>query len=759
MDFQELIHDLLEAELGIKFEAFSAGADGGIDLRSVNKKKNIVVQCKHYCGTEVRKLIADLKTEELPKIKKLKPTRYIVATSRGLTPSNKEKIKEVLDPFVKKTSDVIDATMISRLLRKHTSVERTHYKLWLTSSAVLERVMHSTELCQTEFQIQKIRKKLPIFVQSKAYLRATKILQENRVLVISGQPGIGKSTLAEIILFAHMEAGYEPVVIQSNIAEGKKLYSEKKKQIFYFDDFLGQTYLGDNLERLGRNEDVALKDFIDLIRGSENSRFILTVREHILSGAVQRSERLRQSGISEDRCLIDLHDYRRGQKARILYNHLYFSDLPPDYKGAIVDGEFFMEIIDHDNFNPRLIEGLSSFNRVKSVSVENYQKFIRNLLENPEEIWSHAFEHQLSLASQLVLLVLYTEGSSDVVDLQLSWESLKDLVVKKRHVSITSKDFRSALKELSDAFLSIENGRVAFINPSARDFVATCFVKNKDMVLDAIESATHFKQIGNLWRFGETEGGQDVKGYMASHGDLLIENLYRLHDAPYVRWPDDELFSGGVIIDYSEPARTKLAVDIASVVKTENSIKLMDATFDVALEKWERSWWGIKSALDITRYIAGKHVSKSKLINRYGPKLRKVIIGRLDTATSRDWIEMLGSRANDPFWTSADLPVIDESFQDYRVDRVDDELADCNDADDLQEMKRNLEKIHEEYGEDFENVIDRLDQKIEDEEGKEPESTEEEEVVRTAKEPVEETATEGHIKNMFSSLLTSNKQA
>lgn len=58
-------------------------------------------------------------------------------------------------------------------------------------------------------------------------------------------PGIGKSTLAEMLIYAHLAKGYEPVVIQADIAEGRKLYRSDRKQIFYFDDFLGQTYLGE----------------------------------------------------------------------------------------------------------------------------------------------------------------------------------------------------------------------------------------------------------------------------------------------------------------------------------------------------------------------------------------------------------------------------------------------------------------------------------------------------------------------------------
>jgi len=62
-----------------------------------------------------------------------------------------------------------------------------------------------------------------------------------------------------------------------------------------------------------------------MVNGSSHTRFILTTREHILRAALQMSERLAKSPILEDRCILELSYYSYGDKARILYNHLYFS--------------------------------------------------------------------------------------------------------------------------------------------------------------------------------------------------------------------------------------------------------------------------------------------------------------------------------------------------------------------------------------------------------------------------------------------------
>jgi len=327
-DFEELIRDLLQAEWKVALEAFRSGRDHGIDLRYVPVAGGAtIVQCKHYACSGFAKLLAHLHDGELPKIRRLEPARYVVATSVSLTPGNKDELVTALQPFVLNVRDVFGADDIEGLLSRHGDVERANFKLWLTSTGVLDRVLHNATLCQTDFEIDRLRRKLPLFVKSDAYSRAAEILNQTRMVVVTGPPGIGKTTLAEMLLYTHLEDGFEPVVIKAEIAEAKGLFKSARRQVFYYDDFLGQTFLGDHREYLSKNQDIALLDFIDMVRRSPQSRFILTTREHILSGALQVSERLVHSRVFEHRCILELGYYSYGHRALLLYNHLYFSDL------------------------------------------------------------------------------------------------------------------------------------------------------------------------------------------------------------------------------------------------------------------------------------------------------------------------------------------------------------------------------------------------------------------------------------------------
>jgi hypothetical protein len=168
-DFQELIRDLLQAEWRIRLESFTPGRDTGIDLRCLTSARgDVIVQCKHSPHGRFREFLSRIRRDERPKIKALSPSRYVLATSRGLTPPNKKQLAKLLRPYVKCESDILGRDDVNNLLRHHPSVETNNFKLWLTSAAVLDRVLHNAERCQTEFEVDRVCRKLPLFVQNEA---------------------------------------------------------------------------------------------------------------------------------------------------------------------------------------------------------------------------------------------------------------------------------------------------------------------------------------------------------------------------------------------------------------------------------------------------------------------------------------------------------------------------------------------------------------------------------------------------------------
>lgn len=103
-EFESLTRSLLQKHLDCYIESFTSGRDGGIDLRCASvKDTSAIIQCKRY------KDYSSLKRElakEVEKVQSLSPSRYYVSTTVGLTPANKDEIKEMFSPYIQDTADI-----------------------------------------------------------------------------------------------------------------------------------------------------------------------------------------------------------------------------------------------------------------------------------------------------------------------------------------------------------------------------------------------------------------------------------------------------------------------------------------------------------------------------------------------------------------------------------------------------------------------------------------------------------------------------
>ena len=684
-DLETLVRDLLQAEWGVVLESFKTGRDGGIDLRYAIGPHNLVVQVKHYVRTGVAGLLRDLKVEA-GKVTALKPTRYLLVTSVPLSPANKQAVAGVFNGQLA-TSDVLGQDDLNNLLGRHPEVEHKHYKLWLASRAVLDRVLHSDILTQTEFQIERIHATIRRNVRSDAYPKALEILNHNRVAIISGAPGVGKTTLANMLLYAHLECGWEPVVIRRDIAEGQKLFQRGRSQIFYFDDFMGATFLGDRASGFLRNEDRAISDFIEMVRASPNARLVLTTREHIFGQAVAASERLRQAGLDADKIVLQIGDYSFGQKAQILYNHLYFSDLPDAYKDALLRSEFYLEVVRHPKFNPRLIEWLSSFSRIRSISPKGYQDFVRNLLRDPSEVWLHAYDHQLSDAGRSLLLALYSlGGKADGAVLQPIFKKVHDARAMRWGFPRRPEDWATAMAELANAFLR-PTGRNAFevLDPSVIDLVNAVVRRAPENAVDIVLGAVDFSQIERVWRIGE--GIQDVRAALVQGGGPIAAAIRSAIARPHRLV---EFQNGTGLIEWTQEARVATIVPLADAMKTQDMLDLAKSLRDDMCSGWHARAISINDGVEALRAL--ERVSWAPL---QSPTLERELMEQLVrqaqvSCRSDELREIVGALDLEGPRNAAILRALQAAFENSRHE-IASEIRGCRKEDDFKGLREDYE--------------------------------------------------------------------
>ena len=252
IDFEELAADLLAAEFSTPVERFGRGADGGVDLRWVEAGAGLgIAQCKHYMGSTFAQLLASAKKEG-PKIDKLTPSRYLFATSQVLGVTQKSQLVSALPKWIKSAQDVLSGTDLDQMLDQHKVVERKHVKLWLSTGTELFWATHGDLLNRSEALRHRIDRTIERYVGTKAFEEASGILDREKVCLIAGQPGIGKTVLAHMLLADHMTRDFEILEVSGDINEAWASLDAERPQIFFYDDFLGQLSFS---ERLGKNED------------------------------------------------------------------------------------------------------------------------------------------------------------------------------------------------------------------------------------------------------------------------------------------------------------------------------------------------------------------------------------------------------------------------------------------------------------------------------------------------------------------------
>lgn len=584
-DFEILVIDLLTLHKNTLIERFRPGKDKGIDGRFYIDKKKIIIQAKHYSRSGLSGLMRSLKNE-VSKVEVIRPSGYIVATSVPLTDFDKEKIMGLFKPFIISKSDIIGAEDLNTLLVKYPEVEEKHFKLWLSGTKILSRIQNHGVYGRSNSVLEDIYEKSKIFIKTSQFEKSLDILNKNNILLITGLPGVGKTTLANQLTLFFVSKGYEFIHITEDINEADRVYSKEIKQFFYFDDFLGANYL----ELLNGNTSSAISLFLRRITKSKHNKIILTSRTNILNRARSLSEILSHSTLNNHEYELNVTNLSLREKGEMLYNHLWHSGLDVTYLSQIYENKNYWKIIEHINFNPRVIEFITSDDRIHHIDPKNYWLYILNIMNNPKDIWEFYFKKQLSKEQLFIsCLVAFNGGSITEHELKDAYYKL----VEKTHPAnsiIQQLDYNDYIKESLRSTINrtihIDNNiSISLFNPSISDYLIDRFHKDHDFLQLLYTSLLTIKSINFLFAlFKESKVRQETLL-------LIINNIISSLNSNIMRKYDISLIHHLIS---NSPTFDNIAVEVLSKVNIED-LKLNEIEYN-------------KKTGDIILFMAKKHL-------------------------------------------------------------------------------------------------------------------------------------------------------
>lgn len=474
--------------------------DDGIDGIDDIKKPTIIVQAKRW---EQNKSLSDsvrLIKKEIDKISNTKEKynwstqfKYVLITSANLNPESLKEIRDYLNLKLPKSVTSDEDIIFSETLNELSSDNR--YRTIFEDFNLIERDLlkllraQNRQHIEAESEYYFANIDFNYFVETSFLNRAYNIIRDERILLIQGPAGIGKTTTCKALGNIFLKSMDCDVIVRKveDIGAVLELYNSDYKGVsgqkeplrtlfVVFDDFLGR----DQLDVGDRNLSDIDKLF-STVKSSPNLYICLNSRTQIVKTAEDSNDNFRntmKSNVYGSRNVtLDLSEYTMMDKAklfRVIFERK-MSEIKSKEKREELSRKYneligiqWEEVLRHHNFHPRLIDLLvDSYED----SREDFSEYVTNYLNNPKKLYDNLFE-KLNTSEKLLLfsILLFDNHPIDIEWIKSSVQALDiDMAF----------DIENALHRLEGSWIKYLKDHICgnqiyldFLNPSIVDYLS-----------------------------------------------------------------------------------------------------------------------------------------------------------------------------------------------------------------------------------------------------------------------------------------------
>ena len=548
VEFEYVCQDVMQARLQAPLRRFPSGRDDGIDLIGDCAGSRVVVQVKHYWKSPFSALKRALKVE-LPKLERLRPDQYFICCAQTLSPRQVKELYELFSSYMASERNIITLLEIDDFLcdADNIGILRKHFKLWLSATNILSELCNQDIFIDSEALLYDSGDELPYYVQTGSYLKSRDILESERMLMIVGSPGVGKTTVSKMLALYFASQGYRVrYAANGEVSDVKRAISAGEgKEFILLDDCLGQCYF-----RLKDTQENELSSLIKYVKRHPGKMLLLNSRVTIFNEAREHSPEFAQlfdRGAVRIR-RIDAEDIPPDEKALILYALMRKFRVPDRYYQSIRKDRNYRRIVNHQNYNPRIIE-YAAWRYRDAEGPEHFFDFLMDKLQSPKNVWKDEFERRLSQTDRYFMYTLY---SLAVPSACVPADALKNAfrtVLQALQADISVDQFENALARLSRSLVRIvsrerrsvytrepyyryfvrgEGAReITVLNPSVNDYLREVFLEPS--LRDFFK--THACYVEQIIHMCETASEVDEEIEKLARGDGGLERIRAMDPA------------------------------------------------------------------------------------------------------------------------------------------------------------------------------------------------------------------------------------
>lgn len=505
LEFEKLVCDIIKIRDGCIVETYREGHDSGIDGLFTDKSgKRTIIQAKRY--KDFKSLFAHLKGIELSKVHKLNPERYILGVSFDFGPTQKEKIVQLFEGYILSKDDILSRSDMNRLLGepKYNLTIQAHPKLWLPNLNIfknmLQQIMHKASYKESNDELRDALDMAKVFVPTRIYHKALQIWSKNNVIILSGEPGVGKTSMAYLLALAYLQPdNIDGFVWANSISDVYNMDGENKNQVFILDDFWGSIF---HEEHLGRNSENRLNKLIRrIVESNGKKRLILTTREYVLQQGLQKHPELRET-LEQYSIICTMEEYGFDEKASIFFQHLYVSKLKYEYVSYLFN--HYEGIIQDTNYSPRVLALYLNKNPDNDCSPEEYYDGLLTHFDNPGSFWESVFKELTPEAKIVAILLLISSTPMRVADMEFCYTKYSHILVNQAKIINLEDCIAELEKTIIKSFYNDEYDEIhlMFIMPAIQDFLFDFLKKNSNQYIPIIlQCCSFFNQLQFLYEY------------------------------------------------------------------------------------------------------------------------------------------------------------------------------------------------------------------------------------------------------------------